>query len=151
DVNGTAKLANTADGINDKDAVSILENVISGNGANGINLSAVPASASIIQGNFIGTDIHGTATLGNTTNGIDVAASHVTIGGTASTAANVISGNTQAGILIEAATSGAVILGNKIGTNVAGSSALANQGSGVQIKGTGNTVGGSATGAGNLI
>ena len=61
-------------------------NVISSNGGAGIAIvteGSVPASGNLVQGNFIGTDATGTARLllGNL-DGIDIATSNNTIGGT---------------------------------------------------------------------
>src|SRR5262249_33955145 len=44
-----------------------------------------------------------------------------------------------------------LILGNKIGTNAAGSAALANTGDGIDLFAGSNTIGGTAPGAGNVI
>ncbi len=66
---------------------------------------------------------------------------------------NVISGNAGDGVLITGSgTTGNVVEGNYIGVDVTGSTTLANHGNGVSISGTGgNTVGGTASGAGNVI
>src|SRR5262249_50295704 len=81
-----------------------------------------------------------------------------TVGGTAAGAGNVISGNTQQGVLIEnSGTTGVLVAGNFIGTNATGTSAIANGTEGIQIDSgaSGNTIGGltatPGTGAGNVI
>ncbi len=72
-----------------------------------------------------------------------------TIGGTASGAGNLISGN---GIGIsDAAPSGNLIAGNFIGTDAGGTAALGNTVDGIDISASGQTIGGTAPGAGNLI
>src|SRR5581483_9352651 len=70
------------------------------------------------------------------------------IGGTVSGAGNLISGNSQGGLGLGG--SGNLALGNYIGTNAAGNAALPN-GYGVSIAGSNNTVGGTTSGARNLI
>ncbi|HEV8062133.1 MAG TPA: Ig-like domain repeat protein, partial [Gemmataceae bacterium] len=85
----------------------------------------------LVQGNFIGTNAAGTATLGNLGDGIYVSSSANTIGGTASGAGNLISGNGSGGIDITGTVN--VVQGNDIGTNAAGTAAVANGGSGVNI------------------
>ena len=86
-------------------------------------------------------------------------ATNNTVGGTAAGARNLISGTRGEagsygdGVLIEGSgTSANQVEGNYIGTNAAGSGALANRGDGVFISGaSNNTVGGTAAGARNLI
>jgi hypothetical protein len=77
-----------------------------------------------------------------------------TIGGTALGARNLISGNNNEGVLIsDENTSGNVVLGNFIGTNDMGTGRLANDSDGVEVSfgATGNSIGGTALGARNLI
>src|SRR5439155_19025884 len=76
-----------------------------------------------------------------------------TIGGTASNAGNLISGNRFYGIEIADATAtGNLVQGNRVGIDLSGTVALGNASIGVYLVGApGNTVGGSVAGAGNLI
>ncbi|HBI46093.1 MAG TPA: hypothetical protein DDY78_25045 [Planctomycetales bacterium] len=72
----------------------------------------------------------------------------------ANAARNVISGNAGDGVLISGAgTMGNVVQGNYIGTNALGVAALTNGSSGVTVSNGagGNTIGGTAPGAGNII
>ena len=126
-------------------------NVISGNGNDGISMGT--GIDSLVEGNFIGTDITGAKALGNRIGLEWTNASSATIGGTAVGAGNVISGNTSAGINSFVLGSGnEVIQGNLIGVDVSGKKALPNQGVGMRISGpTNNTIGGTAMGAGNVI
>jgi streptogramin lyase len=107
----------------------------------------------IIQGNYIGTDVTGTATLGNWSAGIDLRGSNNTIGGTTTGARNLISGNGNIllnhGINISGIAN--LVEGNYIGTNAAGTTALANGYDGVYLGGSNNTIGGTTAGARNLI
>jgi titin len=110
----------------------------------------------IIQGNYIGTDITGTIDLGNGVNGIAISqgSSNNKIGGTAPGMRNIISGNGQVGIIIvDSGSTGNVIKGNYIGTDVTGTIDLGNSSTGVVI-GLGasdNVVGGTEVGSRNLI
>ena len=109
----------------------------------------------VVQGNFIGTNAAGTAALGNAT-GVQLSVNNLnsinnSIGGTATGAGNLISGNTGDGIRISSGT-GNLIQGNRIGLAADGTTALANAGDGVEISGgNNNTVGGTAADAANTI
>ena len=79
-------------------------NLISGNGADGINL--IDSIAITVQGNKVGTDSTGLVALANTTNGVQIQGGGLNdiIGGTVAAARNIISGNTDNGIEIDGAT-----------------------------------------------
>ncbi len=126
-------------------------NVISGNGGYGI--VGNEAQGSVIQGNFIGTDVTGTKMLGNSGPGIgiyddDAGSPGVTIGGTQPGAGNVISNNY---IGIEDGGFLDVIQGNLIGTDVTGTLDFGNATAGVIAGGGHNLIGGPQPGAGNVI
>ena len=77
-----------------------------------------------------------------------------TIGGTTVEARNVISGNGWDGVhIIGSGTTGNVVVGDYIGTDVSGSQPLGNAASGVAVfnAASKNLIGGVATGAGNTI
>ncbi|MBV9927279.1 MAG: CSLREA domain-containing protein [Acidobacteria bacterium] len=127
-------------------------NLISGNSGIGLNVAG-SAGATQIQGNYIGTNAAGSAKLGNGSHGVSIATAANVVGGTAAGARNVISGNGQAGIIIQpVVTSSANILqGNYIGTDATGTAALGNKFVGVWINfGANQTIGGSAAAA-NVI
>jgi CSLREA domain-containing protein len=130
-------------------------NVISGHLNYGIVLGGATTSGNTIQGNRIGTNAAGTAALPNGIQGIAVrsAANANAIGGTSAAARNLISGNTEDGIFIaDPGSDNNVVLGNFIGTDVTGTSAIANGFTGVlTASANGNTIGGTAAGAGNVI
>ena len=132
-------------------------NVISGQGNDGILITA-PAGAggttgNVVQGNYIGTDTTGTVRLpflsgspvGNGGNGISIlhAASN-TIGGAVLGTGNLVSGNGVYGIHIFGALATANVLrGNYVGTNAAGTVAIANGNDGINLATTeGNIIGG---------
>ena len=133
-----------------------VRNVISGNKI-GIEISGRNIQ---VLGNFIGTDVTGTVALGNRVQGVVASGSGNTVGGTTSTARNVISGNSvgveistqQIGVTIFGGESNRV-LGNFIGTDVTGTLALGNRSSGVFIGSgaNGNTIGGSTPATRNVV
>jgi hypothetical protein len=128
-------------------------NIISGNGADGVFISFV--AGTLVEGNYIGTDVSGTKSLGNSSNGVEVNFATIgsnTIGGTSAGAGNLISGNGSNGILLLEAFD-TQIFGNSIGTNAAKSAALGNGGAGVFVTqfSLSNAIGGTTAGAGNTI
>ncbi len=127
--------------------------MISANAGAGVSIAGTTTTGVMILGNFIGTDYTGKVALGNGTFGVLVSGTPgVTIGGTATGARNIISGNATAGIGLFADTTGALVQGNLIGTDITGGLPLGN-GNGIIIDGgsSNNSIGGTATGAGNTI
>ncbi|MBA2528043.1 MAG: hypothetical protein H0V18_20010 [Pyrinomonadaceae bacterium] len=129
-------------------------NLISDNGR-GIfisGLTGINTTGNLVQGNFIGTDAAGTADLGNGFPGLNlfrVAAS--SIGGTVAGARNIISGNGNSGIGFDT-TSGNLVQGNFIGTDVTGSVDLGNSQMGLSTtSGSADTFGGTTPAARNVI
>jgi hypothetical protein len=139
-------------------------NLISGNTSAGVLIwdGAQPALDNLVIGNKIGTDFKGTAALPNQGDGVDLFASNNTIGGTSTKDLNLISANQGDGVNIAAVPNSITggtdpannneIQGNYIGTDVTGKTALGNSGDGVTDNDdSGNTIGGSTAGSGNLI
>ena len=133
--------------------------VVSGNGTisqgAGIWIEGPAATGNQVFGDAIGTDASGESPLGNTIIGVLINdAPNNTIGGIAP---NVISGNTQIGVMISGTGStGNLVVGNMIGTNTEGTRKIGNgsstDGAGVYIDDApGNSIGGSSAGMGNLI
>jgi CSLREA domain-containing protein len=159
--NGTEALANSVDGVFIFPGSSTntiggtaagARNVISGNSGHGVQISGAGATGNQVQGNFIGTNAAGTAALGNY-QGVRIDnASTNTVGGTTAGSGNVISGNRAEGVGIIGPAGGNVVQGNFIGTDAAGSAALANLSAGVRVADSpNNTIGGTAPGSGNTI
>lgn len=114
-----------------------LRNVISGNLWAGIHISGTTATGNQVLGNYIGTDITGTAAIANGTGsasngGIDIdgGANANTIGGSVGGAGNLIAYNTGPGVRVD----GATALGNTIQENAIHS----NTGIGIDLVSVGN-------------
>lgn len=173
-INGTDGIVTCGDGNTIGGPSPGSGNLISASGGDGISLVS---SRNIVQNNTIGTDIAGTAALGNRVDGIGPRSDVLKgtgfcqqaaltggrgnlIGGTTAGDGNLISGNAGDGVDL-VASNGNVIAGNRIGTNGAGTGALGNGGDGVFLGGScgagscagssNNTVGGTTPAAGNMI
>ena len=128
-------------------------------GANGIDL--LTKGGNTVSGNYIGTDVTGTAALPNHETGvlIEMLSSANTIGGTDAGARNIISGNGEHGVVILGGGNSVqqpdqnVVEGNYIGTDVTGMVALGNRFDGVSIssQASSNIVGGTTVAARNVI
>jgi hypothetical protein len=134
----------------------ITGNVISGNTSEGIRLIGTGTTANVVQGNFIGMDLTGTNALPNGFAGVTIysGATSNLIGGISAIARNLISGNQGYGLFIsDAGTSNNFVLGNFIGPDVTGTNAVGDGGFGIGIfsSASGNFIGGTSAGAGNLI
>ncbi|MEW6209570.1 MAG: hypothetical protein AB1631_14470, partial [Acidobacteriota bacterium] len=124
-------------------------NIISGCGC-GINFNG--ARGTMVQGNFIGTDITGTAAVPNTFEGVYAFFSgNNTIGGAVAGARNVISGNGAGIQMFGDRSTGNQIQGNYIGTDLSGARALGN-GTGIVVTDApGNVIGGASAETRNVI
>lgn len=134
-------------------------NVIAGNDG-GIYIDG--SAANTVAGNIIGLAADGHTPLGNVNGGVFVVggARNNLIGGTATGAGNVISGNGvgapafgQGVYISDPGTAGNTVAGNYIGVDSTGNSAGGNYRQGVLITlgASGNTIGGATAGAGNVI
>jgi len=129
-----------------------------GNGA-GIIIDGVGSTGNVVEGDFIGTDVTGARSVPNNSGVILFGTSGNTVGGTAPGAGNVLSGNYDYDVWMKLGSTGNVVQGNFVGTNASGSRAVAYSGTltatlyGVFISegSAGNTVGGTAPGASNVI
>lgn len=176
---GDTKLANGKHGVSTDMATGTIiggplasqRNIISGNADHGVDIHSATiynddteefdyfgAIGTRIQGNYIGTSADGETALGNRGEGVYlVYARQVTIGGAGVGEGNLVSGNGDDGIALRQS-DGAVIQGNRIGTNAAGDAALGNGddstkiAAGIFLADSANVVvGGSGAGEGNLI
>jgi hypothetical protein len=110
-------------------------NIVSGNGGDGVTLATLGAITANVYGNKIGINAAGTAALANTGKGMLLSiggSSVVNFGDGTAAGTNIISGNSGDGLTVNSGGSVTTsVYGNKIGTNAAGTSALANTGKGV--------------------
>ena len=160
DHTGTTAIPNGVDGVEINDAFNntiggtagASSNVISGNTGDGVEITSSGATGNVVAGDYIGTSLNGLAALANAT-GVTISsgASDNTIGGTTSGAPDVISGNSAEGVRIQTTTSsGNVVEGDFIGTDMTGDAALGNV-NGIVLFASANTIGGTVAGAGNII
>ncbi len=171
---GGVDIGNGAGGHTIGGTTAATRNLISGNGyvSEAVGEGAgveVNAPGNIVEGNYIDTDVTGSQPLGNLGAGVFIwSVTGNLIGGTTAAARNIISGNGQgngrfvyppgtlSGVVMLGG-SGNVVAGNYLGTDVTGVHALGNHDAGVFVStvngtgGKGNTVGGTAPGAGNLV
>jgi hypothetical protein len=130
-------------------------NLISGGRDFGI--WAEEAHQNLIQGNLIGTDLTGKEALGNKSAGIFLYLSDGNrIGGAEEGARNIASGNgsdtfigMDAGIRLFGNFN--VVEGNYIGTDITGMKAIPNNLTGLMVAGSNNRIGGTESGAGNVV
>ncbi|MDT5270286.1 MAG: hypothetical protein QOH49_2472 [Acidobacteriota bacterium] len=128
--------------------------VINRFGGNGILITA--GAENTVTGCYIGTNVAGTAALGNAAHGIAIFNNGSnTVGGAAPNESNLISGNGGDGVHIEETVAGLdadfnTVQGNRIGRS-SGGGALPNAGNGVYVFGDNNSVGGQNAGEGNQI
>ncbi len=135
-------------------------NVIAGSTNDAIDIWGTGTDANVVAGNFIGTDVTGTRSLGIARDGVYLAegASSNWVGvnpngGTAvGDEGNVISGNGNDGVQIDVASNDNVVAGNTIGADVAGSVAVGNSVNGVEIDSSvDDAIGGTTVEAANVI
>lgn len=122
-------------------------------------ISVLDASDNRIEGNFIGTDVQGSADLGNRCHGVSISgvqggpgSTNNVLGGSSPQARNLIAGNDCVGVGI-GPVGNSKVLGNYIGTNASGTAALPNTGDGVRVYNVSNNnvIGDQAVGEANLI
>ena len=157
-------------------AVLLIELDGGGTRSTGISVSGPPASGSTVQGlavggfiqgvsvgsgaencvvrgNFLGTDATGTLARPDNS-GLEIGSNNNLIGGTAAADRNLVSGNTagtfSGALLLDGLANNCTVQGNLIGTDATGLNALPNAG-GLAAYGIGNTIGGAAAGAANVV
>ncbi len=165
---GTAAVPNGGDGVHIQSSAASnyiggtapgTGNLISGNAGSGIQI--IGSDSNLVRGNLVGTDRTGTGAIPNQLEGVYIngSSNSNTVGGNTPESRNVISGNTESGLVIEDSSNNAV-RGNYIGTDVTGTQFLINSNAGVGISGAlfggpavaqHNTVGGTVAGARNVI
>ncbi|WP_422928475.1 beta strand repeat-containing protein [Singulisphaera sp. PoT] len=141
--------------INNSAGNQVVGNTVSGNSI-GVQIGGTSSTNNVLAGNFIGTDPLGSVPLGNQVGvSLGTGAHGNLIGGTTSTARNIISGNVTSGIAISDSnpnlTELNIIQGNYIGTKVDGINGLGNGGDGILLVASKQTIGGTTAGAPNII
>jgi CSLREA domain-containing protein len=132
-----------------------IDNVVSGNGGNGIGAST-GGTESVIKGNLVGLEANGVEPLPNNGAGIGLTGARTTVGGAKPAGRNVISGNASEGIVIFNGFNGGLgrnrVVGNYIGTQADGLDDVANGSHGIRITTSRrNVIGGDDPGEGNVI
>jgi titin len=119
-------------------------NLISGNGGDGVFVASVRKT--VVQGNYLGTDLSGSSALGNGLAGIAVlGAPLTTLGGSKAGQGNLVSGNSTDGIQVTGASTGAIVAGNIVGSDASGNSALPNARDGIRVMAGGISISGNQT------
>ncbi len=162
---GTASLGNTfvgvaiAQGANGNTiggSVAGARNIISGNAQYGIRIVDTGTNNNVVRGNYVGTNVAGTAAIGNANDGIRLESAGTLngtiIGGTNAGEGNVISGNAGDGIELRDGVTNVTIAGNVIGLNASGTASVSNAARGVYVlDSNNNTIGGGTAAARNVI
>jgi len=130
--------------------------VVNGFSTYGIFIDSTNAAGNSVTGCYLGIDASGSVALTNAFAGLAIAngASGNTVGGETAQSRNVISGNAYQGLVIFGpGTTNNTVSGNYIGLNAAGTAALPNTWSGVNIYGGAafNIIGGQSPGSGNVV
>ena len=131
-------------------------NIISGNNVGGIYVTGTGTDDNTIQGNYVGTDVNGTAAVSNSGNNVNInqGATNTLIGGSVAGAGNTIAFAGNDGITIWSwNTTGTIVQGNYIGTDATGTLDLGNANCGIVMSGdtVNNLIGGTGAGEGNII
>ncbi len=136
--------------ISGSDGSTIRGLVINQFGGDGIEING--SDNHTIAGNYIGLGTDGVTDEGNTGRGVYIRTSTGnTIGGSTVAARNVISGNTDKGVLLHADASGNTVSANIIGLDATGTIAVQNGNHGIDVEGDSNTIGGTTTEERNII
>src|SRR5262249_46607681 len=155
DASGNTPFGNSNGIIVRGDHTTVVGNLLSGNGVDGILVEG--GNQSVIQGNLIGTNATGTAAVPNEYGVVLSGARDVTVGGTTAAARNVISGNQGFGVSLGSSGVGNRVQGNFIGHDILGTNGIPNATNGITINfqdvGTRSdtVIGGPEPGAGNTI
>jgi hypothetical protein len=152
DVSGLLDRGGTEMGISDSNSADVViggsvtgtKNIISGNAGSGIEVTGNSPNV-IIKGNYIGLGSDGVTSLRNDQFGIKISGNQTTnslIGGTTALERNIISSNGTAashhGISIDGGANIHNIINNYVGTDLTGTIAKGNSGSGININNVNN-------------
>ena len=146
--NGSGGMRSFASNVTIGGSTAAERNLFSGNGNDGLAIESGSTGVTI-RGNYFGLDAGGTLDLGNMGSGIDDDGTGTIIGGTSAGEGNVSSGNDYYGL--GAGGQDTSVLGNRFGTNAAGTAAVANSSGGMYVSGVNVTVGGTTAAARNVL
>ena len=160
---GTAAIANAGDGVfiasgptdNTIGGTSLVRQPdLSGNAANGIVLYGAGTSGNLVVGDLIGTNAAGTGAIANGSDGVAIDTGdeqhHRWPDDHSGTGAGQPDSGNATGI-DDSGGGGDLIAGNLVGANAAGTAALGNTSDGIVVVASGDTIGGTAAGARNVI
>jgi hypothetical protein len=123
----------------------VVQNASAGTGT-GIKVSG---DSNVVSGNYLGTTDSGLQAAGNSGVGLDVRGDGNVVGGSTAADRNVISANSDGGVLIDGDDN--TVAGNRIGTRDTGLGALGNGLIAVEVRGDGNVIGGDLGAERNVI
>ena len=134
---------------------ALQQNILSGNAQYGVFITDSNTTGNVVLGNYIGTDASGSNGVPNGKSGIFVgndSAGNI-VGSTNPAGRNLLSGNSEYGVIITSNTTANVVLGNYIGVNASGSLMVSNILGGVFLAegAIGNIIGGTNARSGNVI
>jgi hypothetical protein len=124
----------------------VINNFVDGLGVSGIGIWILSGSGNVIAGNYIGTDVAGSAEMSNRT-GVTIESNANVIGGLTAADRNVIAGNNSN---IDLYGAGNLVQGNYLGISALGTASLGDF-VGVVITGANNVIGGTVAAARNVI
>ncbi len=154
---GTQGIGNTGDGVAITGPQNLVggsqaasRNIVSGNNLDGVSVAGV---GNRVTGNFIGTDVTGTLDVGNSFAGVEITGAGNLVGTAAKGEGNLLSDNATGVEVLAGNGTGNRIQGNLVGTDVTGTQDLGNSGDGISVAAgsAGTLIGGSQSGAGNVI
>jgi parallel beta-helix repeat protein len=115
----------------------------------GAGVALLTGGGNLVAGDYLGT-ADGATAAPNRFGLVLLNSSGNTVGGASDADRNVVSGNTFCGLYVQGSSNNNEVEGNYFGTDAGGTRALGNRFD-IRIDGSGNTVGGTAAGAGNVI
>jgi len=125
-------------------------NFVGGNNRNGIYVRETATNA-VIVGNYIGIAPDGSTAISNFSQGISAYAPGLVIGGITTNHRNIVSGNRGNGVELYTGAHNAVVQGNYIGLNAAGTVAVSNHQYGIYIFNADNAIIGGVGAARNIV
>ncbi|APW36294.1 hypothetical protein RD110_02935 [Rhodoferax koreense] len=142
---GTAAIANAGDGVRIQNGASANTiggananqcNIISGNGDDGIQIFGEASDNNVLKGNWIGVGADGATVLGSGGDGIYIedGPDNTVIGGPGAGEGNWIAGVSHVGIELDGASSGTLVQGNRIGTDLTGTANWGVQQNGILVE-----------------